>query len=1560
MTAPETFSCYLVGGQSLLIRCAELLQQKGHRIVGIASSDPAVRHWAHAHTIPLGDRAVELRGAPAFDYLFSIANFTVLPADVLALPRRGAINFHDGPLPEYAGLNVPTWALLNGETAHGISWHLMTGDVDRGAVLKSRAFPIEAQETAFTLNAKCYDAGIESFGELIEELADGTLEPRQQDRSKYRYHAKCRRPAAACCVDWQAGAEAIDVLVRALDYGPYRNPLGLAKLYAGARVYALGKVEVLEQRSGASAGTVVSAGEFLTVATSGHDLSLLECRDFAGRAVSGTAILAENGLAVGDRFPSLSPSLSQELSDLDRRCCAGESDWIDRLASLEALELPYAEHAPAAMQTAQRSVSDQLTPAPLLGGDTPADTLLGALLVYFSRLGHKPVYDIALAGAAQTLSVQARLFFETAVPFRVDVDNDRPARAFSASLGRRARAQGATACYARDLVLRQAQQREAGRVSPAEDLPIAVVCVDAFDEALIDAGRSLVVAIPNDAKALRWYFNPAVFSESAIARMQAQFGVMLDDMAAYPGRRVAELSLMPAEERRMLLRDWNRTDCDYDQHACLHRLFEARVRQAPDAPAISFQGSTLSYRQLNERANRVAHCLLAQGVEPDTRVGVLMDRCTDMVVALLGVLKAGAAYLPLDPAYPRDRIRYMIDDADIVVLLTQDKYAGFSDKRDIPLVSMDDAAVFAAQPADDPRSAVCSDHLAYTIYTSGSTGRPKGVMVEHRNVVSFFAGMDQRIEHDQAGVWLAVTSISFDISVLEIFWTLTRGFHLVLFAESGRAAGRELRSRHPERHMDFSLFYWNVAGSEADYDSDKYGLLLESAKFGDRNGFKAVWTPERHFQSFGGLYPNPSVTSAALATVTEQIELRAGSCVVPLHSPIRIAEEWAVVDNLSNGRVGIAMAAGWQPNDFVIRPESFARAKDVMFESADIIKRLWRGETVEFTGPKGDTVEVRTLPRPIRPELPVWITTAGNPETYRQAAEIGAHVLTHLLGQSVEELAEKIDLYRRTWRASGHPGEGHVTLLLHTLVGPDEHKVREMARAPMKNYLKSAVFLVKAAAWSFPTFKKLSEESGQTLDEYFDSMSEQDMDELLDFAFERYYETSGLFGTPERCLDRVDRLKQIGVDEIGCLIDFGADSRVVLDHLPYLRDVKNLCIRQVSQDEEDDSIAGLIRRYRVTHLQCTPSLAGMLTSDAQAKQSLAGLRQMMVGGEAFPEPLARELASLVSGRVTNMYGPTETTIWSTTHDVSGADTPVPIGRPIANTRLYVLDSQLQAVPRGVAGELFIGGAGVVRGYHRRPELTAERFLNDPFSDESGARMYRTGDLVRYRDDGVLEYLGRVDNQVKILGYRIELGEIEARLQAHEQVREAVVLLREDTPGDKRLVAYLRYNAGGQVEPALLKAGLQETLPEFMVPSVFVEVDEMPLTPNGKIDRRALPAPAYQRVSSIAYVAPTTETESRLAAIWSQVLELPRVGARDNFFDLGGHSLTAIQVVHLARRIFNIDMSLQSLFRAPVLSELAELVDAAILASADDDDLSRLLDELETMSDEDAARAGRGH
>ncbi len=450
-----------------------------------------------------------------------------------------------------------------------------------------------------------------------------------------------------------------------------------------------------------------------------------------------------------------------------------------------------------------------------------------------------------------------------------------------------------------------------------------------------------------------------------------------------------------------------------------------------------------------------------------------------------------------------------------------------------------------------------------------------------------------------------------------------------------------------------------------------------------------------------------------------------------------------------------------------------------MVEGMETVRRLWRGEAVKFPGPLGEDVEVVTQPRPVQAELPFWVTSAGNPETYRFAGEIGANVLTHLLGQTIPELAEKIAIYRDARAAAGlDPETGKVSVMLHTFVGDDDDMAREVVRAPMKSYLASATNLLRDYAWTFPAFQR-PKGAASAVDVDLGGLSDDEMEAILEHAFTRYFDSSGLFGSVATCLRRIAQLQQIGVDDVACMIDFGVPVDQVLSGLTRLNEV-----RAAAQDR---SIAAEIDEHEITHLQCTPSTARMLLADPESRRALGRLQHLMIGGEAFPTSLAADLLASVSGRITNMYGPTETTIWSSTEEVTSAADSIPIGHPIANTSFYVVDASGNPQPPGVPGELWIGGAGVVRGYHERAELTRERFVPDPFGGDD-ARAYRTGDLVEILPDGRFGFLGRMDHQVKIRGHRVELGEIEFYLERLSTIEQAVVVLREDQPGDQRLVA----------------------------------------------------------------------------------------------------------------------------------------------------------------------------
>ena len=657
---------------------------------------------------------------------------------------------------------------------------------------------------------------------------------------------------------------------------------------------------------------------------------------------------------------------------------------------------------------------------------------------------------------------------------------------------------------------------------------------------LVSPGKQLSVMILYDA---------ARFESHTIERMSGHLESIFNGIVTNPQLTVGEVPLLSEVECHQLLVEWNNTASHYPQDKCIHQLFEAQVTRTPDAIALVFEEQQLTYKQLNQKANQLAHYLKTLGVSSEVLVGLCVERSLEMVVGLLGILKAGGAYVPIDPSYPQERLTYMLSDSAVSLVLTQQKMLAQLPALQADVVFLDKDWEVIEQNSDrNLHNDVQPENLAYIIYTSGSTGKPKGVQICHSSVVNFLKSMSSVPGLTEQDIFLAVTTISFDIAALELYLPLVVGARIVL-------ASREIAS-----------------------DGSMLVDLLENAK----------------------------------ATVMQ-----------------------------------------------------------------------------------------------------------ATPATWR---------------------------------------------------------------------------LLLAAQW----------------------------------------------------------------------------------------------------------------------------------------QNSHGLK-ILCGGEALP----RELVNQLQGEDTsiwNLYGPTEATIWSTIYQVGSRltlsranDSYESIGRPIANTVVYILDSHHKLVPIGVPGELHIGGEGLSRGYLNRQELTAEKFIANPFDSSKSEYLYKTGDLACYLPDGNIEFLGRLDNQVKIRGFRIELGEIEVVLNQYPKVEQAIVTVQEYSPGDKRLVGYLVCHS----EPPTieeLRSFLTEKLPDYMIPSAFVMLDAFPLTANGKINRRALKPPTDRGGSAMSFVAPSTPVEQQLAAIWSEVLGIEKIGIHDNFFDLGGHSLLIIQVQNRLKEISSSKLTVIDLFKNPTINTLAPIIE----------------------------------
>ena len=665
----------------------------------------------------------------------------------------------------------------------------------------------------------------------------------------------------------------------------------------------------------------------------------------------------------------------------------------------------------------------------------------------------------------------------------------------------------------------------------------------------------------DDGVILETTYNTRLFDHRTILRWLAELTTLLQSVVAAPETPLGKLPILPEAERTCLLSTWNATQTELPSAASALALIEAQVRRTPNKVAVQDDRSSLTYAELDQRANHVAHKLQQLGVKKDDCVGVCVERGARLAVALLGVWKAQAAYVPLDPDYPLARLSFVLEDARIGVLVTERALAEVLAEGKFVRLWIDEEQ---ATRAEAPPRSEDANQLAYVLHTSGSTGKPKGVQIEQRALANFLTSMAREPGLASDDVLVAVTTLSFDIAGLELYLPLMVGARVV------------------------------IASREAAMDGAALAALLKSV--------------------------NATVLQATPAT----------------------------------------------------------------------------------------------------------------------------------------------------WR------------------------------------------LLVEAKW----------EGGKSF--------------------------------------------------------------------------KALC-----------------------------------------------------GGEALPRELANDLLGRV-GSLWNLYGPTETTVWSTCAKVEASAGAISIGRPIANTTIYLLDGAGQLVPTGSAGELFIGGLGVARGYLNRPDLTAERFVADPFSAEPGARMYRTGDVVRYNAEGQLFFERRNDGQVKVRGFRIELGEIESALDQEASVRQCAVVVREFSAGDARLLAYVVPAAGQTIDPNRLQDHLRARLPPYMIPQHVTVLDAMPLTPNGKVDRNALPMTDLGSLNVDAYVAPTTDVQVRLATLWADVLRVSRVGIRESFFALGGHSMLAVRMLNRLREATGAEIPLRTVFRAQTIEELSAHVEAALLVGRERDKQPRIAGEAEEV------------
>lgn len=604
-------------------------------------------------------------------------------------------------------------------------------------------------------------------------------------------------------------------------------------------------------------------------------------------------------------------------------------------------------------------------------------------------------------------------------------------------------------------------------------------------------------------------------------------------------QRISCIHVLGREERDRILHACNPREGLRLPEGTVASLFESHVRHHPLATAVVAAGVEWTYEELDIRAERIAGYLQARyQVRAGVTAATFCTTSPGAVAGLLGILKCGGILVAIDPSLAREVVEYILEDSGAVVLLVDgDLHEHLACAADIVCIGSIDSA--GDRPVETPEE---DSDICCLLYEGNVADGVRGVIQTNANILHLLQSVNELVPADKREdiSWPFVPAAG--NYILKWLWPLCYGAGIVMQAPELIAGTMEL-----------SLFFF--ANYHTDKDNNhKYKQLLDAVRYADRHGFSGVWVPERHFHQFGGLFPNPSILSAALAMVTSRIELRSGSIVSPLHDAIRIAEEWAVVDNLSGGRVSLSFAPGWNINDFVLSSGNYEHRHRIMHEQIETVRKLWRGERILRQNGQGKVVQIFTFPSPLQKELPIWLTAAGNEKTFVAAGEKGAYLLTHLLGQDMDELAEKIRLYRATRKRSGYSeASGKVAIMLHAYIGDDIRQVEQLVEGPFIEYLKSAVGLSSI----------LYREAGLKEEE----IPPEDRETMLRYSFKRYYRNASLIGTLESCREMVRKLQAIGVNDIACLVDFGIAGDKVMEGLKKLRLLKDeFATGQVGRD----------------------------------------------------------------------------------------------------------------------------------------------------------------------------------------------------------------------------------------------------------------------------------------------------------------------------------------------------------------------------------------------------------
>lgn len=1168
----DVFSYFLIGDDHLLVQCAEIILTNGHIILGIISPLEAAKKLASIHEINYFDSldaATDALSTITFDYLFSIVNSYILPVELLNRAQKLSINFHNAPLPRYAGVHALSWAILNNEPYHGVTWHVMNDIIDGGDILKQILFPIDPHETALSLSVKCYEHALSLFEELINEIGNQDLKKIEQYHPFRSYHNFNQKPQGNGWISWNTSSINIDRIIRALDLGHYHhNRFTLPKIQLGNKVFIIGKLHVLDVPSVLTPGTLIKiCPDAWHISTTTCNVSLEQLVTVDGKTIPLDLIVNAYQLKEGDKLPSPTQHQLAQYQNFSEHYASRELFWVRQLTEFRPTLLPFQpqnlKHFTDTSLTSVAKItfsSEQISQwEALISQDcNSTDILLTALLIYLHRMDTKEQLGIWLH-VSQGPHVESEVthFFSPLVPFTLCLDSSHSFYETVCNVREMSRLIKSKFTFQRDVYYRYPE------LSSIEHDKYHVALLIGNDKELADKllliPAFVVITISSDTNEITWWVTKPLIEQEPnlqliIEASTQHLHFLLKSLNYTFQLPLFQLSMVDQQEYRTIVKNWNATSSAYPNNKTISQVFEDQVLVSPNDTAVIYGKKSITYYELNQKANQLASYLKKYNLLPNSFAAICTSQELHLIIGILAILKTGAAYIPIDASYPKQHIKFLLEDSKPSVLLASHKLSDWINHEcnllNIPIILFNSIAEeLDHEPINNLNlNKITAKDLAYIIYTSGTTGKPKGVMVPHQGVIRLVKNTNYIKISEQDKVAQAA-SISFDAATFEIWGALLNGATLIAIP---------------------------------------HATLLDISKFS-------------------------------------------------------------------------------------------------LFLEKHAITILWL--------------------------------------------------------------------------------------------------------------------------------------------------------------------TSALFN------------------------QYASQNTSMFKYLSYL----------------------------------------LVGGDVLNKERILSVLTCEQGSPA----------SILNG-----YGPTENTTFTTTYHITEKDKKhesIPIGKPIANSLVYVLDKHLRPVPIGAIGELYTGGDGLALGYLNRPDLTDEKFITNPFCNKVGSKLYKTGDMVRWMPDGNIEYIGRQDNQVKIRGFRVELEAIQTHLLHHSAISQCSLQAHESDKHGKVLVAYIICK--NEISDNDLKSFLAQQLPTYMIPSFFVRINRMPLTANGKVNFAKLPKPDFTKsVPNKDGVSPVTPLEKSLATLWRNLLGCTLINIDDSFFDLGGHSLLITQLILHVKDTYKIDLPLHVFLNNPTIAHLAQLIE----------------------------------